>query len=353
MFRLTLRTWLSMFSILLIATGISTVQAASLPDSVLQHMDPELRETANAYVKHSGDVEWTDKNLPLLRKQLEQLVASEKEKMKIPTDVSVETLKIPVGQQHPDVTVYVVNAKQGENRPGILHTHGGGTVVGKAEFFLPILIKMAKENNWVIVSVDYRLAPETNYKGSTADNYAGLRWMHDNAKKIGLNQQKIAVMGESAGGLFATLLAIEAREKGDIPLAAQILIYPMLDDRTGTTVHLPDFIGAAVWTPQANNYGWRGFLGTEPGGANVPTAAVPARVNNLSGLPRTFIGVGSVDLFVKEDIDYAGRLIEAGVPTELLVVPGAFHGFDLLAPDSTIGKRFNAAVVDALRRAFE
>lgn len=137
-----------------------------------------------------------------------------------------------------------------------------------------------------------------------------------------------------------------------MPLVLQVLIYPMLDDRTASSRAVPPFIGTLLWDAAGNRYGWRSFLGQAPGGPHVPAAAVPARVANLAGLAPAFIAVGGIDLFVSEDIDYARRLTEAGVPTELLLVPGAFHAFDGLAPATTIAKRFTLAKMNALRCAF-
>jgi len=188
--------------------------------------------------------------------------------------------------------------------------------------------------------------------GSIEDNYAGLRWMHASAGELGVDPERIALLGESAGGCHAALLAITARDRGEVPVAFQALIYPMLDDRTGTTVHTPPFTGTVVWDAASNAYGWRSFLGVAPGGPDVPATAVPARIANLEGLPPTFIAVGGADLFVSEDIKYARRLTQAGVATELLVVPRAFHAFDRIATDTAIAERFTRAKMDALRRAF-
>ncbi len=134
-------------------------------------------------------------------------------------------------------------------------------------------------------------------------------------------------MGDSVGGGHAALLAVRARDRQEVPLCLQVLIYPMLDDRTGSGVNA-ESVGNILWSASLDRIGWRSFLGAEPGTADVPVAAVPARLSELSGLPPTFIGVGSIDLFSNEDIDYARRLIAAKVPTEFHIVPGAFHGFD-------------------------
>jgi acetyl esterase/lipase len=131
-----------------------------------------------------------------------------------------------------------------------------------------------------------------------------------------------------------------------------MLSYPMLDDRTGSARMPPPPVGTFVWTAEHNHFAWPAFLGAAPGGDRVPAGAVPARHPNLAGLPPAFIGVGSIDLFVGEDVEYARRLIDSGVPTELNVIPGAFHIFDAIAPQSAVARTFQAARFDALRRAF-
>lgn len=268
------------------------------------------------------------------------------------SDVPYERRVIPVGKPHPDVAIYIINAKPGTSRPAILHTHGGGYVLGTAEASVYDLQQLCKTLDCVAVSVDYRLAPETSYAGSIEDNYAGLKWLHAHAAEIGADPAKIAVMGESAGGGHAALLAITARDRGEVPLCFQCLVYPMLDDRTGTSRPAPPHVGTIIWTPEKNRFGWACFLGTAPGRATAPKGAVPARVTDLKGLPPAFIGVGTLDLFLDEDIDYAQRLNAAGVLTELNVVPGAFHGFDAVAATLPVGKVFNAAKLNALRRGF-
>jgi acetyl esterase/lipase len=267
-------------------------------------------------------------------------------------DVPHEAHVIPVAKPHPDVTIYVINAKPGTSRPATLHTHGGGYVLGSAKQGIRDLQDLCKTLDCVAITVDYRLAPETTYTGSIEDNYAGLKWLHANAAAIGADPTKIAVMGESAGGGHAALLAITARNRGEVPLCFQCLIYPMLDDRTGTSRTVPPWVGTLTWTPEKNRFGWDCFLGTAAGKASAPKGAVPARVADLKGLPPDFIGVGTLDLFCDEDIDYAQRLNTAGVTTELLVVPGAFHGFDFVGAAMPVGRAFNATKLNALRRGF-
>lgn len=320
-------------------------QTTFSPDELLSHVDPELRPAALAQIKQPA-IQWTEEGIKAMKAG-----GGPPSGPRLP-DVPVEEIKAPVGAGQPDVTLFVINARPGTSRPAILHTHGGGHILGSARSEVSYEQALARELDCVIVTVEYRLAPETTYKGSIEDNYAGLKWLYANADRLGVDRKRIVSMGESAGGTHAALLALTARDRREIPLAAQILIYPMLDDRTGSSVQAPRFIGAFGWTATANRFGWKSFLGMEPGGPKVPAAGVPARRTDLAGLPPAYVAVGGIDLFVSEDINYARRLTEAGVPTELLVLPGAFHGFDRVAPDTRIAKAFTKAKMDALRKAF-
>lgn len=264
-----------------------------------------------------------------------------------------EERTIPSRNGAPNVRIVIVNVGAGgaTARPAILHTHGGGFVVGSASASIRGLQEITAALDCVAVSVDYRLAPETPFPGSLEDNYAGLKWLYANAEQLGVDRSRIAVMGESAGGGHAAMLAIAARDRGEVPLIYQALIYPMLDDRTGSTRRAPPHVGRIIWRAEDNQFGWTSLLGVPAGSRRAPAGAVPARVENLRGLPPAFIGVGSIDLFVDEDIEYARRLIAAGVATELVVVPGAFHGFDFVER-APIVQRFKASLLAGLRSAF-
>jgi acetyl esterase/lipase len=260
--------------------------------------------------------------------------------------------RIPGPTGAPELKLKIVDPAPGEKgRPALLHSHGGGYVAGSAALAINFLQTAAQACNCVVVSVGYRLAPETRFPGSLEDNYTALRWLYTNADALGVDRKRIAVGGESAGGGHAAALAIAARDRKEIPLVFQLLIYPMLDDRTGSSRPIPPHIGEFVWTAQSNVFGWTSLLGVPAGSPKVPAGAVPARVENLSGLPPAFIVVGAIDLFVDEDIEYARRLIAVGVPAELHVVPGAYHGYDLLAPKAAVTARFTECWTTALRRA--
>jgi acetyl esterase/lipase len=259
---------------------------------------------------------------------------------------------IPGPPDAPDVHIMVIDPSPGKKgRPVFLHTHGGGYITPNPTM-VPFLQRIAMDCNCVVVSVDYRLAPETHFPGSLLDNYAALSWVHSNADVLGIDARRIAVGGESAGGGHAATLAIYARDRGEIPILFQLLIYPMLDDRTGSTEPVPPSHGQFVWNEGSNRFGWTSLLGVPAGSPNVPKGAVPARIESVAGLPPAFIGVGSIDLFVDEDITYAKRLIDAGISTELFVVPGAYHGFDILVPYAPVSKHFTECWHRALRNAF-
>lgn len=219
-------------------------------------------------------------------------------------------------------------------RPALLHIHGGGYILGTPEMNDAANRAAALSLGIDVVSVDYRLAPEVVWPGALEDCYAVLVWMHDNAADLGIDRARIAISGESAGGGHAAALALYARDKakdngGGPAICFQLLDAPMLDDRTGTTSDPHPHVGHFIWTPERNRFGWRALLGVEPGGPDVPAAAVPARAASLAGLPPTFIAVGALDLFLEEDMEFIRRLTRAGVPAELHVIPGAYHGFSL------------------------
>ena len=237
-------------------------------------------------------------------------------------------------------------------QPAVLHIHGGGYVAGSMHMMDGANRRLAADLGCVVVSVDYRLAPETPHPGPVEDCYTALRWLHAHADALGVDAARIAVSGESAGGGLAAALALVARDRGEVPVLLQRLIYPMLDDRTCTTSDPNPFTGEFVWTRAHNHFGWRSLLGHEPGLPGVSPYAAAARATDLAGLPPAFIAVGALDLFFDESLEYARRLVRAGVPTEFHVYPGVFHGSD--AADGaalTIEARRNAC--EALRRAFD
>ncbi|HXV01563.1 MAG TPA: alpha/beta hydrolase [Caulobacteraceae bacterium] len=285
----------------------------------------------------------------------ETLAAARANRMAMPTDpaadvaVACERLRIAGPSGAPEVEVLCYRPKSAEGPlASILHIHGGGYVLGDAESMGAFHKPMALELNCAIVSVDYRLAPETKAPGAVEDCYAALAWLNAHPDIAGVDARRIGVMGESAGGGLAAALALLVRDRGEYALAFEHLIYPMLDDRTCTNEPHP-FAGEFVWNAANNRFGWMALIGAPAGSDDISPYAAPARAESLAGLPPTFISTGALDLFVDEDVDYARRLMRAGVPTELHVYPGAFHGFDF-ASGADVGGRARRDSLAALAR---
>jgi acetyl esterase/lipase len=230
----------------------------------------------------------------------------------------------------PEVSLRAHRAKASEGlRPCLYSIHGGGYVIGSYSMDDGLFDRLCPRLDLVGVSVDYRLAPETPYPGPLEDCYRGLKWTYDNANQLGIDRNRIGIRGVSAGGGLAASLALLARDRGEVPIAFQLLDCPMLDDRQITPSSQWD--GIPVWSRQSNTYGWRAYLGDLHGTADVPYTAAPARAEDLSGLPPTFVSVGNADGFLDEDVTYGMRLNHVGVPAELHVYPGACHGYQMAA----------------------
>ncbi len=268
-----------------------------------------------------------------------------------PDDVTVSEDHAPGRDGAPAVRLRITAPKaKGRDRPGILHIHGGGYVMGNVEMTGESDAAYAQQFGAVSVSVDYRLAPETPHPGPVEDCYAGLAWLFAHADELGVDHGRIVVSGESAGGGMAAGLTLLARDRGEYPIAFQHLIFPMLDDRTVTHADPSPYFGQFLWTRDANRFGWTSLLGCAPGGADISPFAAPARAADLAGLPPTYMACGALDLFLEEDMEYGRRLIRAGVPVELHIYPGAPHGFMLVA-DAGVSKQFARDSIAALARA--
>lgn len=267
--------------------------------------------------------------------------------------LSVSERFIPGPQGAPDVRVliYLPTSMQ-EAVPALLWLHGGGYIMGSADGEDPMAKSIVSALGCAAVLVDYRLAPETPYPGPVEDCYAALQWLATHADELGIDPKRIAVGGSSAGGGLAAALALLTRDRGEIPLIFQLLLAPMLDDRTCTLTTPHPYTGEFIWTPQANHFGWTSLLGQEPGGSDVSPYAAAARAEHLEGLPATFINVGALDLFLEEDMEYARRLMRAGVPTELHVYPGVYHGFRMVT-DAQVTQTAIRDQFAALQRAFD
>lgn len=231
--------------------------------------------------------------------------------------------------------------------PALLWIHGGGYVMGAAAQDDPICRRFVDELGIVVASVEYRLAPEHRHPVPVNDCYEALTWL---AGRPFVDRSRVAVGGASAGGGLAASLALLARERADFHLAFQLLVYPMLDDRTVLRRDV-DQRRFRLWNNRSNAFGWEAYTGLRPGSPDVPALADAARYEDLSGLPPAWIGVGTLDLFHDEDVAYADRLRAAGVECTVNVVPGAFHGFDRVVPRAGASLAFRSAQVAALGSA--
>ena len=220
--------------------------------------------------------------------------------------------------------------------PCVCSIHSGGYVIGSCDVDDATFDGWCRQFGIVGIAVDYRLAPETPYPGALEDCYAALRWTVGYADELGIDPRAIGVFGVSGGGGLAAALTLLARDRGEIGLAFQLLDCPMLDDRQQTPSSMVD--GMPIWSRESNAFGWRAYLGDLYGTDRVPGTAAPARATDLAGLPPAFVSVGALDGFRDEDVDYARRLMQAGVPTELHVYAGLPHGVQLFT-DAAVVKR--------------
>ncbi|MBB2947611.1 acetyl esterase/lipase [Actinoplanes lutulentus] len=231
----------------------------------------------------------------------------------------------------------------------IYHTHGGGMILGDKRTGVPGMLELAEPFGLTVISVEYRLAPETPHPGPVDDCYAGLVWTAKNAAELGIDPDRLIVAGGSAGGGLAAALALMARDLGGPSLLGQMLICPMLDDRNNTPSAL-QMAGLGIWDRTANQTGWGALLGDAAGGPDVSPYAAPARAADLANLPPAFIDVGSAETFRDEDVAYASRIWQAGGQAELHVWPGGFHGFDTMVPSAALAQDARQARVRWLNR---
>ncbi|MET0377749.1 MAG: alpha/beta hydrolase [Spongiibacteraceae bacterium] len=272
-------------------------------------------------------------------------------RMRADMPVTIEDRIIPGVKDHPELRVrlYRPTAIAGP-LAGLLWIHGGGYVIGTADMSDQRQAEMAIAGQCLVVSVDYRLAPETPFPGPLDDCYAALKWLAANAAELGVDASRIAIGGASAGGGLAAGLALLARDRDEVKVIFQLLIYPMIDDRNVTASS--HFITMEkFWNRALNLRGWAQYLGKPGGSADVSPYAAASRATDLQGLPPAYIPVGDLDLFVDENIEYAQRLLQAGVPTELHIYTGAYHGSESMVPSAKISQRCLRGIDDALRRA--
>ncbi len=246
--------------------------------------------------------------------------------------------------------VTVRRATSTESAPVLFWIHGGGYVMGSNETEHRWGARFCRDIDCAFVAPGYRLAPEHPFPAGLDDLRAAISWVLDHGAAHGFDPTRIVVAGESAGGGLAAALVQRLHDEG-VTLRGQVLVYPMLDDRTAvrTDVELKEHL---AWSNASNHFGWTSYLGTEPGGDTTADYAVPARRDDLTGLPPAWIGVGDLDLFHDENLEYARRLEEVGVPVTLETAEGAPHGFPFMAEEAAISQRFLTSAVDFAARTF-
>ena len=265
--------------------------------------------------------------------------------------VSVVDLVVPGPEGQPDITVLVLRRPDhAAAGPAIYHTHGGGMIVGDRRSGVDMFLPFVLEHDAVVVSVEYRLAPEHPHPAPVEDCYAGLVWTAEHAEELGIDPERILIAGASAGGGLAAGAALMARDRGFPALTHQVRICPMIDDRL-VTQSAQCLDGEGTWDRRDNLFGWTCLLGEERGGPDVSPYAAPARATDLAGLPRTYIDTGSVESFRDEALAYAQRLSQAGVSVDLHMWGGGFHGFDLMVPQAAISRASVAAREEFIHRA--
>ena len=262
--------------------------------------------------------------------------------------VVTEERTIPGAPGEPDVAVRIYTPAQatGTLLPGILYIHGGGMIIGDLDGEHLRAEMLCQLTNTVVVSTDYRKAPEHPYPAQVNDCYAALTWMAAHVGELDIDPARMAVYGGSAGGNLAIATTMMARDKGGPSISFLMAPYPMLDDRN-ETASSQEVTEVGIWDRAGNIEAWDWFLGGQP----ADDYAAPARATDLSGLPPTFIDVGEMDLFRDEDIAFVSRLLQAGVPTEFHIYPGAYHASEVFAPEAPLSQRIWAARFSALTRA--
>jgi acetyl esterase/lipase len=317
--------------------------------TLTHRLDPELAAPLEAWLNATkGGIKLHD--VPAARRMMDELAAAQMAKASPIEGVSTEDRRVPGPAGAPEVFVRIYQpTDRPHTLPALLWIHGGGYVLGSVERDDLLAKHLARIGQCVVASVEYRLAPEYPFPAPVEDCYAALKWLSAHSTELGVNKSRIAIGGASAGGGLAAGLALLTRDRAEVEVSFQLLIYPMIDDRNiaPASQAVPDTF---VWTRENNRMGWRAYLGCEPGGADVSPYAAAARATDLKGLPPAYIPVGDLDLFLDENITYAQRLLAAGVPSELHVYPGAFHGFNGFVPSAEISRRFNAERDSALKR---
>lgn len=315
---------------------------------LMGRIDPELIPAIEMMPVEEA---FTNDNLPARRILAEEMFRDMIAQLPPVEGIETEDRSLPGPECDPDVPVRIYTpAEKTGPLPGLLWIHGGGYILGSLEIDDHRMRQISAGTGCVIVSVDYRLAPENQFPAPLEDCYAALKWMFSNHESLHVDQSRIAIGGGSAGGGLAAGLAILTRDRAEMEIVFQLLIYPMIDDRniTPSSYTITD---PRTWNREKNLFAWKAYLGDATCSDHVSPYGAVSRAKDLSGLPPAYIAVGELDLFLDEDIEYGQRLMQAGVSTEMHVYPGAIHGFDGMETAS-VTKRFILERKDALKGAF-
>jgi acetyl esterase/lipase len=274
-------------------------------------------------------------------KEAREAAAEALQSVEIPVheDVTIGDRIIPGPEDHPSLRVRVYDKKEKEEKlPGLLWIHGGGYVLGSPEESDVLCQQFVTDANCVVVSVDYRLAPEHPYPAALEDCYAALTWLFEQADELGVDKTRLGVAGQSAGGGLTAALSLLARDRKGPEIAFQMPLYPMINDYNNTPSS-NEVTGNFIWNHDLNEKGWAMYLNGQNGTEHVPEYAAPSRATDLSNLPRTYTCVGQLDPFRDETLDYVTRLSRAGVDVEFHLYPGVYHSSETLAPEAEISQR--------------
>jgi acetyl esterase/lipase len=316
-----------------------------------QRLDPELVAPLEAVMTGTGGG-FNLHDLAGMRAMVDAMVSGVKAQAPVIAGVEATDLEAPGPKGAPPVAVRLYRPSDVRDAlPALVWMHPGGWVLGTLELEDLMARELAKNVRCAVVSVEYRLAPEHPYPAALEDCYSVLKWLAANGKKQGIDTRRIAAGGSSAGANLAAGLALLARDRGEVPLSFQMLVYPALDDRNLAQVG-PNVPENLFWSRENMRMSWQAYLENRQATADVPVYAAPTRARDLSRLPPAFIAVGGLDMFLDECLAYGARLTAAGVNTEVHVYPGAFHAFDAFAPLARVTQRFVADRNNALTRAF-
>ena len=310
-------------------------------------LDPELVPSS----QEISSISLRTDTLPRLRADMQEKAIAASTASDDPS-VATATIHVPGSEGAPAIRVLSYRPAAGDGPlPVLLHLHGGGFVFGSPERKGPAHRKQCLELGCAIYSVEYRLAPETPFPGAIEDCYTVLGWLIKNAEELRIDKGRIAVSGESAGGGLAASLALLVRDRAELSLCFQHLISPMLDDRTAVETNTNPFAGEFAWTPENNAFGWSSLLGPDVGKVGTSPYAAAARAESLSKLPPAFLSVASLDLLLDEQVSYATRLVHVGIPVELHIYPGSYHGFSSACPRAQVSLAAERDSQSALKRA--